>query len=161
MSGVSWDARVAPLQRYCTAGAQSCSVLLKTRYFSVTSTKVECNQGICAARVPGRQLLQSAARLFLWLCFLHFVCVSFSESNASTCSNEWDEDTIALDDINSFLFFCNPIGADWDGNNPKVQYPFFVLLFQPYLSDWGSFISYHKRLRIAFCHHRTLWARHY
>lgn len=79
MSGVSEVARVAPFQRHYTAGAQSCSVLLKT-YFPETSTKAECNQGVCAACVSGRQLLQSAPHLCLCLCFLCFVCFTLSQS---------------------------------------------------------------------------------
>lgn len=30
-----------------------------------------------------------------------------------------------LDEINSFVLFLSSIGADWDCNNPEVQYPFF------------------------------------
>lgn len=79
MSGVSEVARVAPFQRHYTAGAQSCSGLLKT-YFPETSTKLECNQGVCAACVSGRQLLQPAPHLCLCLCFLCFVCFSLFQS---------------------------------------------------------------------------------
>lgn len=62
-------------QRRYAAGAQSCSGLLKS-YFSEAFTKVERNQGVCAARVSGRQLLQSAPHLGLCLCLSCFVCFS-------------------------------------------------------------------------------------